>query len=525
MKQYIAGAVLSIMLSSGLNHVVCDEIANSLNRDVIEENQTEGSEIVLYDEWNYVQFDYNETAQEIEITNIKSPGVGSMGIPEMIHGKPVKRIHIEYDLTELFRGVNSGFLTLEIPDSVVEIGEGSFNSLRINSYRAGENSTYGVIDGVLFRKEDKALISYPTTNTNETYRIPDGIKRIEGKAFFNCNRGLKSVEIPSSVEYISSSAFAGTNFEIILSPDNENFSLIDNVLYDIKENQVLHYPSDEHFSRYDGDIWGDSYDLPDETKNIGSWAFFNCEELENITMPYEIETIGEYAFARSQINSMGFSRSIREIGEAAFYNCPLKDGIYFDPEISELYKIEDYAFAHCGFEELILPNCVQEIGKGSFQSTYLKSVQFPENLQIIGDSAFEHSSGFQIDFPDTITYIGNNAFAYGTVEFERNNDTHIFLPANLEWIGDYAFLNYSNVSKVIIPNNVTHIGTRAFKSIAEATIPPSVTYIGYEAFGEGAGRIFHVEKGSYAEQWAIENGHQVDYVDFTPSSGTVEWLQ
>ena len=62
---------------------------------------------------------------------------------------------------------------------------------------------------------------------------------------------------------------------------------------------------------------------------------------------------------------------------------------------------------------------------------------------------------------------------------------------------------------MIIPDSVTSIGYMAFDmcdSLISVAIPASVTSIGDWAFGSGGGVILSVTEGSYAEQYAKENG-------------------
>ena len=58
----------------------------------------------------------------------------------------------------------------------------------------------------MFRKADKALISYPAGISSSTYTIPQGITAIGDSAFYYCD-SLTSVSIPDSVTSIGDEAF------------------------------------------------------------------------------------------------------------------------------------------------------------------------------------------------------------------------------------------------------------------------------------------------------------------------------
>ena len=84
---------------------------------------------------------------------------------------------------------------------------------------------------------------------------------------------------------------------------------------------------------------------------------------------------------------------------------------------------------------------------------------------------------------------------------------------------NYAFWGCTSLSSVVIPENVTTIGTCAFiecKNLATVTIPESVISIGDSAFEVYSNDtyfpipnlVFTVAKDSYAERWCKENGRK-----------------
>ena len=102
----------------------------------------------------------------------------------------------------------SSLTSVSIPDSVEQIGTNPFAAcfeLKTISV-SPEHPYFATIDGVLFRKADKALISYPASISSSTYTIPQGITSIGDSAFFYCY-SLTSVSIPDSVTSIGDRAF------------------------------------------------------------------------------------------------------------------------------------------------------------------------------------------------------------------------------------------------------------------------------------------------------------------------------
>ncbi len=124
----------------------------------------------------------------------------------------------------------------------------------------------------------------------------------------------------------------------------------------------------------------------------------------------------------------------------------------------------------------------------------------------IGIEAFRNSSfSGELKLPSQLEYIGNNAFAYS-----KSFDTTLKLPTTLKSIGRSAFTYVPIKGDLVIPDNVTYIGSSAFDEInisslklsnnlkyissgtfswnrnltGVLTIPSSVEYIGASAFSQ-----------------------------------------
>ena len=90
-----------------------------------------------------------------------------------------------------------GVTEITIPDSVTEIGINPFayvSSLQ-KIIVSPDHPILATIDGVLFRKTDKTILSYPQGKEDTGYSIPDGITAIGDGAFYYCN-ALTTITIP-----------------------------------------------------------------------------------------------------------------------------------------------------------------------------------------------------------------------------------------------------------------------------------------------------------------------------------------
>ena len=88
------------------------------------------------------------------------------------------------------------------------------------------------------------------------------------------------------------------------------------------------------------------------------------------------------------------------------------------------------------------------------------------------------------------------------------------LPA---WVRQQPTRCIESLTGVTIPASVTALGEGAFflcSSLTSVTIPASVTEIGEKAFGDCSPDLtFTVEKGSYSEQYCVDNALNYRYAE------------
>ncbi len=94
---------------------------------------------------------------------------------------------------------------VEFPASLKKIS--LVNSFPVREFRvAEENRNFTVRDGVLFSGDGKVLVAYPPKKEGTVYKVPEGVERIGGGAFYGADR-LKKIVMPGTLEKIGSGAF------------------------------------------------------------------------------------------------------------------------------------------------------------------------------------------------------------------------------------------------------------------------------------------------------------------------------
>ncbi len=250
----------------------------------------------------------------------------------------LKNISIPEGVTEygytMFFGCSS-LESIEIGASVEKIGSKAFsNCPKLSGITVDEENKFFKVDeyGVLYNADKTLLVRCPEGNTAAVdYVIPDTVKEIQAEAFRN-NTALRSTNIPEGIKFVGACAF-------------ENCKGLTKVDYEAT----------------DCVIFGETI----ASEGV-YYAFLGCENLTEINITSNVESIPDTAFAETSVTGIKIPSNVSSIGVYAFLRCKKLSTLVFEEE-SNLEYIEEGAFAGCSSIRFVeLPDSITSVGYSAF---------------------------------------------------------------------------------------------------------------------------------------------------------------
>ncbi|MGN1042303.1 MAG: leucine-rich repeat domain-containing protein [Christensenellales bacterium] len=215
----------------------------------------------------------------------------------------VESITVPYGVTGIGKEAFShcqNLASVSVPNSVIRIGREAFSGTAWYNNQP---------DGVVY--VGKVLYGYKGEATSATaVTVSAGSLGIAEGAFDNCGSVLTSIDIPDSVIHIDSSAFINCKKlkEIKVEDGNRLYKSSGNCLVAIETGTLIVGCADSVIPT-DGSV-----------KKIGDYAFIGRTELTSISIPVSVTSVGNYAFAYSNLERIIYGGSIMQW-------CVVKKGI------------------------------------------------------------------------------------------------------------------------------------------------------------------------------------------------------
>lgn len=163
--------------------------------------------------------------------------------------------------------------------------------------------------------------------------MPNTIETIGIQAFYGCSQ-IDNIRLSSSLKSIGSGAFRGTGIESITIPKSVESIGSYIVGYCVNLQSITVEEGNPYYDSRNNcnGIYVKATNtllagcmntvIPEETENIGSFAFLGHTGLKEIKLPDNLKAIGNSAFYRTGISTILIPDTVATIGNSAFRSCP-----------------------------------------------------------------------------------------------------------------------------------------------------------------------------------------------------------
>lgn len=278
--------------------------------------------------------------------------------------------------------------------------------------------------------------------------LTDSVITVNEAAFSDCHK-LRTVYFGAGLTNILMPfAFENTNNinSYQVSPQNAYFKNIGNNLYSKDGTRLITYASGQA---------DNSFTVPDGVTTIGMIAFLLVNDLNTVIISKDVASIEENAFVFLH-NFSSF-----EVNEDNQHYSVI-DGVLYDKTATKLIRYpQNKAAVH-----FIMPNSVTHMSAYSFMdAVFLQEITLSDNLQQISHSAFFNATNlskvnYSVSAP--ISEIQSNAFE-NCISLEQFQ-----IPQATTILGSEVFAG-SGIINIVIPTNITSIGSNVFKSCYNLT--------------------------------------------------------
>lgn len=207
---------------------------------------------------------------------------------------------------------------------------------------------------------------------------------------------------------------------------------------------------------------------------IGAEAFYDCTELKDVTIPSSVKTIGNAAFRNcTSMETVVFEvgSQITEIKMNAFRDCKVLENIVLP---SRLVTIGSNVFWGCeNLQSITIPASLKEIGQAAFYNckaglkVYVTDVEAWLKIDI-NDNNYSNPN-----FTNS-TYNGVSTLHF--LDADGNEVTELTIPEGVTTIRKYAFAGANQLTNITIPVSVTSI--EAVVSFDACTALTNITFHG-----------------------------------------------
>ncbi|MCD8206402.1 MAG: leucine-rich repeat protein [Bacteroidales bacterium] len=382
-------------------------------------------------------------------------------------------------------GSDSYVYTIEFGANVPEFDFGSvFGSSRLETIIIAEGNTAYYSDteagSIIYNAEKTTLMYIPTAVSGEV-EVLDSVTNLAANVFVD-RVNITKISFGPALNTVPYGVFEGCTYltAIVVDQDNENYSSVDGVLYELKDGvpvTLVYCPIANAET---------TLSVPVTVTYVMDRAFYgntsvvsvsfvandgNTEDAEDSRASFVLgDRVFYHSSSSTTLTTVYLPECMTEIPAYTFYNC---QGLASVNIPSTVTKIGDYAFYYCS-------PLLGDLSAGKTEGD--SYITLPEGLTYIGQNAFCYCKKLAVTIPATVEEIAYRAFYYcwddstsgkAPLKFASVAEDGAETPSDAAQtlvIGEQAFYYSQYVTgDVVIPKNVAEMGTQAFYNIASSS--------------------------------------------------------
>lgn len=271
------------------------------------------------------------------------------------------------------------------------------------------NTTYKVTDAATLNVKAKHLIipegvetcwDSSTDQYVEKMTIPSTLKKFDRNFYGHSSYDDDKYELELKGKYV----FKG--YELSNPEKAKYISVRDGIVYNKEETEMV--------SAAPCALEKDVLTLPDTLKEIPAGSFKACKGIKKLVFGKNITSIGNGAFAYSNIENVQMNDNVTVLDEYAFYYCTKLANVDLSKSLTKIDGYETFKYT-AALKHIDLKNVTELTGWYTFQQSGLEDVDLSNVSNMSGIQVFGSCHNLKT------VYIGKNTDFSGKVSIGSNN--------------------------------------------------------------------------------------------------------
>ena len=434
---------------------------------------------------------------------------------------------------------NSGITSLTIPASLNSWGTGVVKGCQALATIEGGNQDFVVSGGTLING-DTLLLYFNKTLSD--YALPNGVEHVAPYAFYG-NTTLHSLDVSAcNGQALTKSSLEGLkSLQTLTVKDLDSGSSYLAYWFGASTKEA-NSANGQYVPKSLSKVTFTEY----SASNVPAYAFYGCNGLATIEGIDVINSIGEYAYGYTAIESYHVAANTTNVAQTAFYGTSKLQQITVDLANNTYSSYEDalydksvntLLYAPEKMTQITFADSITSIGAGAMYRSQVTELTVPSYVVSIGLGAFENMTNLR---SLTVPFIGGGSannqymlYVFGATIEDAEDDSEgkvitaqkcpgslntITISGGVSAVPEYAFAYCTTVSQINCGNDYTSIGQFAYYSTAlkSIVVPDTVKTIGDYAFYKCQdAKTLVVGSGvTSIGKWAFANTTELERVEF-----------